>query len=146
MGADSGAGQERVDLVLPHYGEEALREGNSPSLFLTAVDPINDFKKYLKKMSSKWTLLNADTPFSHLSKFIHLDLCSDTDDGRFHRQTDKGEGALDSIGRLVPEGWLWSGQGWSTLGFEYLLPKHSNLRIPMSSQLNLAQHRSHTLA
>lgn len=105
---------ESADLVLPSYGENDLKKGESPSLFLTLPDALNEFKRFYAKV---WNVINADKPLTHLSRFIHLDQRSHTDNGSF---TNLGEGimysgsenALDSIGRLVPNGWLWSGKGF----------------------------------
>ena len=54
--------------------------------------------------------LCSDKEFTHLSKFIHLDQRSDTDLGAFHGKnlTKNSEPALDQLGRLIPDGWLWT--------------------------------------
>jgi hypothetical protein len=130
-----GSDGESADLILPVYGENELRKGDPPALFLTLPDPINEFKRFAHGV---WWIINSDKPFTHLSHFIHLDQRSDTDDGSFNSRVkastsknvrdtikntldkaptsenapDTVENALDSIGRLMPNGWLWSGKGF----------------------------------
>lgn len=48
--------------------------------FLVAVDPIQEFGSFLRS-EHKISLLNAGSPFTHLSKFVFIDQTSITDDG-----------------------------------------------------------------
>ena len=124
-----GLAGEAADLELPTYGEAELRAGEAPSLFLSAPDAIREFKEW-----SGVSLVNADKPLTHLSRFIHLDRTSTTDDGSFEPDGESrrrssssvaisgggdtvaalggGEGALAALGALRPSGWLWNGKGF----------------------------------
>lgn len=120
---------EAADLELPSYDERELRANDAPSLFLSAPDAMNEFKRW-----SRVNVVNADKALTHLSRFVHLDRSSQTDNGAFHgkpsgesadakdirtssgvsvRTADlEGVGALAALGALRPSGWLWNGKGF----------------------------------
>ena len=98
-----GMAGEKADLRLPEFGMTELAASMSPSLFLTAPDAMSEFREL-----SPYKFINADKPFLHMSKFLHLDRQSDTDDGSFN-----GAGcALAELGNICPAGWLWDGRGF----------------------------------
>ena len=80
----TGLEGEDADLELPEYD---VSSEESPSLFLTLPDPMQEFKEHLKYVMAGVGILNANKPFTHLSKFIFLDQRSITDDGNSCRIT-----------------------------------------------------------
>ena len=110
---DQGSRGDKVDIELPEFGIEELKANSVSPLFLSVPDPMNEFKRFAS--FSKWIVKNADTSLTHLSKFIHLDQQSKTDDGRFASQggmKTHGVNALDQIGKLVPNGWVFHPKGF----------------------------------
>ena len=105
---DVGDAASTADLVLPAYGQRELREADAPPLFFSLPEPMAEFKR--SSIGRDWNVINANKSFTYLSKFLHLDQRTDTDDGSF--RGGASEGALDALGRLVPSGWLWVGKGF----------------------------------
>ena len=99
---------ETADLKLAPYRQEDLAAHESPSLFLSVPDALQEFKKW----APQWGVINADKAFTHMSRFLHLDQRSDTDSGSFSVGFSNQESALDTLGRLRPNGWLWNGKGF----------------------------------
>ena len=66
----AGLDGEKADLEIPAFN---IKDKQSPSLFLSLPDPMQEFRKVLKKQMPFLTLLNANKPFTHLSKFIFID-------------------------------------------------------------------------
>ena len=78
---------EGADLELPPVlGPEELAKNLDPELFLTLPDALNEFKRLVPGIS----IINADKPLTHASRFLHLDQRSNTDLGGFIDNTDLG--------------------------------------------------------
>ena len=128
---DDRSSRNTADIELPEYGIRELETNDSPSLFLSVPDPMKEFKKWLS--FSNMGVANADKSLTHLSKFIHIDQSSRTDDGRFippapprrivedknkndalslRKKNHRYINALDEIGRLVPNGWMFHPNGF----------------------------------
>jgi hypothetical protein len=110
---DSGAA---ADVVLPDFTKEQLERGESPPSLLSLPEVLNEFKRSWlggEEVGRRERMhdVHALPPFSHLSKFIHLDKTSDTDNGEFGGSSG-GESSLEELGRLIPNDWLWAGKGF----------------------------------
>ena len=145
---------EKANLKLPEYD---VASEKSPSLFLTLPDAMHEFKTFHALTSLAFIkILNANMPFTHLSKFIFIDQRSVTDAGGFQKPTDEKaiaassvDSALDALGRLSPHGWHWNGKGfydnnpggWSKWNKKAVLDyKDFARRIPEAAELN-ARHQ-----
>ena len=96
---DQGSRGDKVDIELPEFGIEELKANSVSPLFLSVPDPMNEFKRFAS--FSKWIVKNADTSLTHLSKFIHLDQQSKTDDGRFASQGGMKTHGVNALDQLV---------------------------------------------
>eukprot|EP00931_Biecheleriopsis_adriatica_P062415 TRINITY_DN37602_c0_g1_i2.p1 TRINITY_DN37602_c0_g1~~TRINITY_DN37602_c0_g1_i2.p1 ORF type:complete len:340 (+),score=53.91 TRINITY_DN37602_c0_g1_i2:717-1736(+) len=134
----TGLEGEDADLELPAYD---IRSEESPSLFLTLPDPMQEFTLYLKHVMAGVSIINANKPFTHLSRFVFIDQQSMSDDGNLfstgmqeQQKLQSSElvsvqkslmvqpaeaslvavegGALHAIGAISPNGWLWNGKGF----------------------------------
>ena len=104
---------EKASVVLQKYGDEELRNNDSPSLFLSLPDAMNEFKRWQIAVGPYKNIGNADKALTHLSKFIFFDRTSDTDHGAYKQsESDIEDSALDDIAKIVPQQWLWSGKGF----------------------------------
>ena len=65
---------EEADLRLPKFD---VKTGNVPSLFLSTEEALRSFRK---AMGSKQPMAEV---YTHLSKFVFLDVASQKDDGSF---------------------------------------------------------------
>jgi hypothetical protein len=109
----------KARLQLPDY--LLTSDGPSPSLFLSLPDAIAEFKRWFNrtlfeiKLTSRVQAMvqsDANQPFTHLSKFVFVDQRSATDVGSMQKFDVNGDtSALDELGRLYPDNWLWHYKG-----------------------------------
>ena len=126
---DAENDNEQAALELPVYD---IKGGDSPELFLSLPEAMHEFRGFLSMMMPFVNLVNANKPFTHLSKFIFIDQQSATDDGNQFAKKEKSSsfwdshvyvrertnpvtikckdhvGVLDLLGRASPNDWHWN--------------------------------------
>ena len=145
----------RAGVKLEDFGSAEMLANESPSLFLSLPDPMKEFKQFFRttNMGKIVGIGNADKPLSHLSKFLHLDQQSETDTGAFSTRSSRT--ALDDLGHLFPDGWLWSGNGfydnnpgyWSSYsGVEIVNFKEFKSRMSVAAKENARSQDATTMS
>ena len=109
-------------IELPEFSEVHLKNNDSPSLFLSLPDVMNEYKRY----GGFWSNQSAEA-LTHKSNFIFVDQSSETDDGGFkhdvenssqngetYKHIPKNMNGLDEIANLVPNDapWVFQGKGF----------------------------------
>ena len=113
---------DMADIKLPEFNEVNLKNNDSPPLFLSLPDLMNEYKRY-----AGFKRFQDGKALTHKSNFIFVDQSSETDDGGFKHDVENNNqdsetykyiwkhiNGLDQIANLVPNDapWVFAGKGF----------------------------------